>query len=149
MNLYDLTKGNYRVLRAISYPEHPESLIVLDVQVAANKSEWTTDITISGKYDGPTDIIACQDYQINWIINGNKILESGIAILESSSRKAVRQVWSSIITPKVRFGRIPRIFRKFPSDGELLRASISPFKIDGNTMSYEWEGSVERRVRKQ
>ncbi len=151
-NLYDLTKGNYRVLRAISYPEYPESLIVLDVEVeAASKSKWVTDIRINGTYDGPTDIVACQDYQIKWIIDGKgdgkKLLESGTAILGLSSGKLVRQVWSSIITPKKRSGKFPPAFDKFPSDGELIKASISPFKIDGDGMSYEWEGTVKKQLK--
>jgi len=144
-NLYDLTNGNYRVLRALSYPEYPECLIVLDVQViAANKSEWVTDICINGTYNAPTDIVSCKDYQIKWIIDGKKLLESGTAILELSSGKSVHQTWSSIITPKERSGKFPLAFDKFPSDGELISASISPFQIDGNSMSYEWEGTVKK-----
>ncbi len=29
--------------------------------------------------------------------------------------------------------------------GELIKASISPFKIAGNSMSYEWEGTVRSK----
>jgi hypothetical protein len=145
MNLYDVTNGNYRVLRILSYPEHPESLLVLNVRVKAdNDVEWRTKIDIAGMYDGPTDIIACQDYQIKWVMAGKKLLESGSAILETSAGKPVRQVWSSIITPTKRGSKASRVFDKFPTEGELINASISSFKIDGNGMSYEWEGTVKK-----
>jgi hypothetical protein len=144
--LYDLTKGNYRVFRAITYPEFPASLIVLDVQVKVDRnSEWATSICINGTYDGPTDIISCKNYQIKWTVESTKLLESGVAILEVASGKPLRQIWSSIITPEKQFGK--RAFDRFPAEGELISASISPFQIDGNRMSYDWEGTVQRQSR--
>jgi hypothetical protein len=146
MNLYDLTNGNYGVLRAISYPEYPESLIVLDVQVkAASDSEWVTKIRINGTYSGPTDIVSCEDYQIKWVINGRKLLEVGTAILRPSSGDPIRQVWSSVIAPKRSSGKLPAALDKFPPDGELISASISSFQVDGSRMSYNWEGTVRRQ----
>jgi hypothetical protein len=140
-----LTKGNYGVARAIIYPEYPESLVVIDVLVtAANNSEWDTEIFINGTYSGPTDVVACKDYQIKWTMAGKKLFESGTSILTLSSGKELHQVWSSIITPKGK-GEFPPSSCRFPSDGELINASISPFKIDGNRMSYEWEGTVRSR----
>ncbi len=142
-NLYDLTNGNYHVLRAISYPEYPESLIVLDVQVkTAKNSDWITNIRINGTYNGPTEVVSCKDYQIKWVLVGKELLELGTAMLEVSSGKSVRQVWSSIIRPKKRSGKA---FDKFPSNGELISATISPFKMDGNSMSYEWNGTVKKQ----
>jgi hypothetical protein len=139
LNLYDLTKGNYRVLRTISYPEFPESQIVVDVQVAAaSDSEWGTNITVNGTYNGPTDIVSTKDYQLIWTTDGEKLLESGTATLELSSGGSVRQVWSSTII-------LEEGFNKFPPAGELISVSISPFKIDGNSMSYEWEGTVKEQ----
>jgi hypothetical protein len=137
LNLFDLTKGNYRLLRTISYPDFPESKIVTDAQVKAIKnSEWDTKITVNGTYNGPTDVIAAKDYQLVWTTNGKNIIESGSATLELSSGKSVRQVWSSTITPE-------QGFEKFPPGGELITISISPFQIDGNRMSYKWEGTVK------
>jgi len=141
VNLYDLTKGNYHVLRTVSYPEFSDSKIELDVQVkAASDTEWDTKIMIRGTYNGPTDIVATKDYQLKWTVDGKKILESGSATLELSSGKSVRQVWSSTITPD-------KGFDKFPPAGELINVSISPFKIDGNRMSYTWEGTVKAQGR--
>ena len=37
--------------------------------------------------NGPTDVVACKDYQIKWIIAGKKLFESGSSILELSSGK--------------------------------------------------------------
>jgi hypothetical protein len=150
MNLYDLTNGNYHVLRMISYPEYPESQVVLDVQVRPTKdSEWLTRIRINGAYSGPTDIVSCQDYQLKWIITGRKILELGAAVLQSSSGEPVRQVWSSIIAPRKSSGKFPQALDRFPSDGELISASISAFQIDGNRMSYEWSGTVKKQSRSE
>jgi hypothetical protein len=143
--LYDLTKGNYRVLRALSYPEYPESLIVIDVQVTAVRTEWTTEICIHGTYNGPTDVVSCKDYQIKWNLHGKKLLESGTAVLELASGKPLHQVWTSIISPKVRSGRLPASLCNFPEEGELINASISRFKIAGNGMSYEWKGTVRKQ----
>ena len=127
VNLFDLTKGNYRLLRTISYPDFPESKIVTDAQVkAVRNSEWDTKITVNGTYNGPTDV--------------KNIIESGSATLELSSGKSVRQVWASTITPE-------QDFEKFPPGGELITISISPFQIDGNRMSYKWEGTVKAQSR--
>jgi hypothetical protein len=137
VNLYDLTKGNYSVLRTISYPDFPGSQIVTNAQVKAVKnSEWDTNITINGKYDGPTDVVAVKDYQLAWTTDGKNILESGSATLELKSGGSVRQVWKSTITPA-------RALDKFPPAGELITISVSPLQIDGNKMSYKWEGTVK------
>jgi hypothetical protein len=137
MDLYDLTKGNYSVHRTISYPDFSGSQIVTNAQVKAVKdSEWDTTITINGTYNGPTDVVAVKDYQLLWTTDGKNILESGSATLELKSGGSVRQVWKSTITPE-------RPFEKFPQAGELITISISPLQIDGNKMSYKWEGTVK------
>ncbi|MFZ0611482.1 MAG: hypothetical protein WAM73_04530 [Desulfobacterales bacterium] len=139
MNLYDLTKGNYRIVRTITYPDFPESKIVTEAQVkAATETEWNTTIAINGTYNGPTDVVSAKDYQLTWTADGKNILESGSATLGLASGGSVRQVWSSTITPE-------RGFDKFPSGGELVTLNISPFKVDGNKMSYTWEGTVKAR----
>ncbi len=139
VNLYDLTMGNYRISRTISYPDFPESKIVTDGKVKATKSsEWNTNITINGTYNGPTDIVSVKDYQIIWTIDGKNILESGSATLELKSGGSVRQVWTSKITPE-------QSFDKFPQAGELITISFSIFQIDGNSMSYKWEGTAKVR----
>lgn len=137
MNLYDLTKGNYHILRTITYPDFPESRIVTNAQVKATRnSEWDTTITINGTYNGPTDVVSAKDYQLEWTTDGKNILETGSATLALASGGSVRQVWSSTIAPE-------QGFDKFPQAGERIDISISPFQIDGNKMSYQWEGTVK------
>ena len=138
-NLYDLTKGNYHVLRTISYPEYPDSQLVMEAKVTADSdSEWVTHMTINGTYKGPTDFVSKKNYQLIWTTDGKSLLESGSATLVSSSGQSVRCVWSSTIASEADFD-------KFPTAGEVIDISISPFKIDKNTMSYEWEGKVKKR----
>ena len=137
MNLYDLTKGNYSVVRTISYPDFPGSQIVTNAQVkAATNSQWDTNISINGTYNGPTDVVSVKDYQLVWTSDGKSILESGSAALELKSGGSVRQVWKSTITPASGID-------KFPQAGELITVSISKFQISGNKMSYTWEGTVK------
>lgn len=139
MNLYDLTKGNYSVVRTISYPDFPGSEIVTNAQVKATKnSEWDTSISINGTYNGPSDVISVKDYQLEWTSDGNNILESGSSTLELKSGGSLRQIWKSTITP---VGGL----EKFPRSGELINVSVSDFKIDGNKMSYTWEGTVKAK----
>lgn len=138
MNLYDLTKGSYRVVRIISYPDFPESQIVTVTNVKAARNDWKTDISMNGTYSGPADITSVKDYKAVWSQNGKDILESGAATLVTSSGRSVRQVWSSVITPRHRI-------KKFPATGELLDINISPLEIKGNTMKYQWEGMVKQR----
>src|SRR5260370_35532477 len=96
VNLYDLTKGNYRVLRTNILPDFPESKIVTRAQVkAARSSEWDTNTTINGTYNGPTESVSAKDYQLIWTTDGKNILESGSATLELKSGGSVRQVWTS------------------------------------------------------
>lgn len=142
MNLYDLTKGNYRVVRTVTYPEFPKSKIIFETDVkAAGDSEWATTIHVDGTYNGPSDIVAIKDYQLIWTTDGKNILESGTAKLELASGKFIRQVWSSTITPE-------QGIQNFPKAGELVNVSVSPFKVDGNKMSYEWEGTVTKQSEK-
>lgn len=137
MNLYDLTKGSYRIQRTITYPDFPESKIVTDAQVkAVTKSEWMTTIEINGTFNGPVDVVSTKDYQLEWTAEGRNILESGSTTLELASGGSVRQIWSSMITPE-------RGFENFPPAGELITITITPFQIDGNQMSYQWDGMVK------
>jgi len=136
MNLYDLTHGNYHVRRTVSYPEFPQSQIVFDTQVTAAGSEWSTKITISGTYDGPTDIVSVRDYRLGWTTDGKTLLEKGTATLGLSSGGSLRSEWSSSIVPA------KADFSKFPRGGEAIDVTFTPFKIDGNKMSYEWEGTA-------
>ena len=141
VNLYDLTKGNYRVNRTITYPDLPGSQITTDAQVRAVKdSEWSTNITINGTYNGPTDVVSVSDYQLTWTADGRSILESGSATLGLKSGGSIRQVWKSTITPE-------RGYDKFPQAGESISVSISQFRVDGNKMSYTWEGTVRERAK--
>lgn len=137
VNLYDLTGGNYHISRTITYPDYPKSKIVTEGEVKATKgSEWNTDISINGTYNGPTDVAAVKDYQLIWTSDGKNIHESGSATLKLKSGRSVRQVWKSTITPEHRFYDFPKV-------GELITISFSPFKIDGNSMSYKWEGMAK------
>ena len=138
MNLYDITNGNYNVHRTLSYPEYPNSQIVFDTEVRAiSAKEWSTTITISGTYDGPTDFAAVKDYQVTWTTDGKTLAEKGRATLERASGGSVRSEWSSSIVPKE--GRL----NKFPRGGETLNVTFSPLKVDGNKLSYEWQGTVK------
>jgi hypothetical protein len=141
--LYDLTHGNYRVHRTVSYPEFPKSQIVFDTDVTAVGAEWSTKIRVSGTYDGPTDVVAVKDYKVEWTTDGKTVFEKGAATLVLSSGGSVRSLWSSSINLKE-----PRSI-KFPSGKEMINVTFSPFKIDGNKMSYEWEGTVKAGDRKQ
>jgi hypothetical protein len=172
LNLFDLTGGNYRLQRTILYPEFPESQIMTDAQVTVvsdsdeviesthrkhrKASEWEMNLTVNGTYNGPTDVVSEEDYQLIWIARDEneveidrgedehheggrmrqKVLEFGTSLLRLASGGSVRQVWFSTITPEGGF-------EGFPQTGELLNISISPFKIKGNEMSYEWQGTVK------
>jgi hypothetical protein len=132
------------VFRAVSYPDHPEDQVLFEVTVEARGSEWVTAIYVNGTYNGATDVIANHDYEVGWwVTDGRRLLESGSAALELSSGELLRQRWSSIIAPVTKSGRTPAVFKRFPSDGELVEVSISPFDVQGDAMTYEWEGTVK------
>jgi hypothetical protein len=146
LNLFDVTRGNYRVARAISYPTLPNSRVVLDVKVKAlSASEWVTEIHVAGTYDGPNDIVANEDYELAWRADETRLLEQGRVTLLRASGQSLEQAWTSIITPEGRPDRLSATFRKFPKDGELVTASVSPFKLKKGAMSYTWDGVVSRR----
>ena len=147
-NLFDITRGNYRVLRSISYPNYLKSHVILDVKVrAVSGSEWLTDIYVKGTYDGPNNIVANEDYQILWTADGGRLLETGSVTMLLSSGESIRQVWSSIITPENRPDHVSAVFKKFPRSGQVVTASVSPFKFNKNGMSYTWDGFVKRQPR--
>lgn len=138
-----MTLGNYRVFRAISYPDYPESLVLFDAQVTARSdAEWATEIAVHGKYAGPTDISASDEYRLTWVSDGAKLLESGSALLGCSSGERARQNWSSIVTPTQDSQESLARLGALPAGGQVIKATISPFKIDGHRMEYEWQGTV-------
>lgn len=141
-----MTLGNYRVFRAISYPDYPGSLVVFDAQVTASSdSEWVTEIAIHGTYTGPTDINTSDEYRLAWVSVSTKLLESGSALLGCSSGERLRQIWSSIITPTQESQESLARLTTFPACGQVINATISPFRIDGHRMDYEWQGTVAAR----
>ena len=74
---------------------------MFDADVTAlSASEWSTDLTVSGTYDGPTDIVSVRDYEIDWTASGKTLVEKGRATLVSSSGRSVRSEWSSTIVAK-------------------------------------------------
>lgn len=91
---------------------------------------------ISGTYDGPTDVVAVKEYQLDWSTDGKTLFEKGSATLVLSSGRSVRSIWSSSIVPDK-----PN-FERFAKGGETANVTFSPFKIDGNQMSYDWLGTV-------
>jgi len=104
---------------------------------AASDSGWVTTMTINGTYDGPTDFVAKKDYQLTWTTDGEQLMESGSATLESASGQSVRCAWSSTISSEGGFD-------EFPEAGEVINLTISPFQIEDNRMTYEWEGTVRQ-----
>ena len=137
VTLYELTGGNYRVHRTVSYPDFPNSQVVFDTEVTALRdAEWTTKISVSGTYDGPTDVVSVKDYRLEWSTDGNTLFEKGSATLVTSSGRSFGSVWTSSIVPEK-----PR-FERFSRTGETVNVTFSPFRIDGNKMSYSWQGTV-------
>jgi hypothetical protein len=121
----------------VSFPEFPKSQIQYDTDVkAVGEREWSTEIRLSGTYDAPTDVIAVKDYEIAWTTDGKTLFEKGSATLQLSSGRSLRSTWSSSIVP----GKPG--FAGFRPGGETVNVTFSPFKIDGNKMSYEWQGTV-------
>lgn len=142
MNLFDLSRGNYTIERTISYPDFPQSKITTNAQVkAANESAWDTNISMNGTYDGPTDVISVRDYQTTWATDGKGIRESGSATLVLKSGGDLRQTWESTIT------LAQEGLSRFPRSGERIEVTVTPFQIDGNKMSYSWEGTVRAQSR--
>jgi hypothetical protein len=136
------------VFRAVSYPDHPDDQVLFEVAVEAHGSEWATTIYVNGKYNGPTDVVASKDYQVGWTIDGRRLLELGSVELELSSGEFLRQRWSSIITPTTKSARAPAVFKRFPPHGELVEVSIAPFEVHGDSMTYQWEGTVKTQPKK-
>jgi hypothetical protein len=136
------------VFRAVSYPDHPDALVLFDVAVEARGSAWATTIYLSGMYDGPTDVVANKGYEVGWMVDRRRLLESGSAELELSSGELLRQRWTSIITPMTKSGRTPAVFKRFPSEGELVEVSVSPFEVRGQSMTYRWEGTVKKQPKR-
>lgn len=127
--------------RSITYPDHPGSGIETEAVVKAGVGNvWDTHITVSGTYTGPTDIVAVRDYKLTWNREGLNIIESGSATLVLQSGGTVRQRWTSTITPV-------RALKELPPAGESISITVSPFRITGNSMSYDWEGTVRVRPR--
>ena len=126
----------------MTYPEFPESKIEFDTKVSAvNESEWTTEMSIRGSYDGPTDVVAVKDYKVVWKTDGQTLFEEGSATLVLAGGGSVASAWTSSIVSD------GRDFRRLPASGEVVRVDYSRFQVDGDTMSYDWKGTVAARER--
>jgi hypothetical protein len=59
-----------------------------------------------------------------------------MAMLERSDGELIASEWTSTIT-------VDRdIAKRFPTSGQVARVLISPFRIEGATMRYDWRGTV-------
>ncbi len=138
LNLFDLTRGDYQVRRVLTMPDHPGTEVRFSVRVsAAEPGDWTTELEIDGRYDGPTDFVASHGYRLAWTHEGDRLLERGSAVLERASGEFVVSEWASTIDVDL------RMLAKFPKRGELARVAISRFDVTDREMSYEWTGQVE------
>jgi hypothetical protein len=106
---------------------------------AVSSTEWSTKLTVLGTYDGPKDVVSIQDYQPVWTSDGKAISETGSVSLVLTSGKTVQTKWTSTIIPK------NGDLSKFPAAGEQINVTFSPFKIEGDRMSYQWNGTVGLR----
>lgn len=132
-----MTRGNYAVERVLELPEFPETRVVFSTEVVASSdSEWHTELSLSGSYDGPTDFTASRGYRLWWQIERGLLRERGLSMLERSGGELVATEWTSTIT-------IDRdMAKRFPTSGQVARVTFSPFDIDGSTMRYDWHGAV-------
>jgi hypothetical protein len=122
----------------VTYPDLPNSRFVFDTTVqATGPRKWSTEIHVTGEYDGPTEIVSVRDYQVRWRTDGKSLIERGRAVLQTATGQAVRTEWQSVFVPK------RAAFDAFPKAGEVANVEYSPFHLNGNTMSYEWHGTVE------
>ena len=86
------------------------------------------------------DIVGSKAYRLHWRLDEDRLLERGMAMLESASGDVLPSEWASVIT-------IDRaVLRGRHANEEIARIAISPFKIDGNSMAYEWSGTVAAQV---
>jgi hypothetical protein len=131
-----VTRGNYHVSRTVLYPDYPRSKLVFDTDVQARGREWSTQIRLSGDYDAPTDVVGVSDYRATWTSDGKALLENGTGTLRLSGGGFLRIAWTSTIVPKT-----PR-FDRFPRQGETIDVTFSSFQINGNTLTYDWHGTV-------
>lgn len=136
MNLYDVTRGDYHVSRTFTYPDFPNSKIVFDTDVTAPGTEWSTQIRLTGSYDAPTEVVGVNDYNAAWTTDGKQLFEEGTATLRLANGNPLGARWSGVITPKT-----PH-FDGFPRTGESIHVDFSSFTISGNTLTYDWHGTV-------
>src|SRR4029079_10980000 len=121
--------------RVLTLPEFPDSQVTFSTRVTCDsETEWSTVIEIGGVYDGPVDFVASRGYRLWWTIDEDHLLERGMAMLERSSGEFVASEWTSTISIN------SDVAKRFSRLGEVARITISPFKVDGSKMSYEWNG---------
>ncbi len=137
MTLFEATGGDYQVERRLTFPEISGSALQFRADVRPESERtWTTKIDVSGTYAGPVDVVGVADYRLDWTVDGNLIRERGSSTLLTASGQRVRSTWESVITP-----RRPRLER-FAKQGQVAEVRFTPFRIDGNRMAYDWEGTM-------
>jgi hypothetical protein len=138
MNLFGLTGGNFHIERTLTFPDFPDSLIEFsgDSKSFCDGEEWDGEFEAEGTYDGPTDVIGLEGYTLVWTTDGRLLFEDGSIDLLISDGTVVRELWTSIY--EVTEGELGEM----PEGGQTATATFTDFKVDGDTLSYHWEGEV-------
>lgn len=130
-NLWALGGGNYQTSRVFQWIGVPNSTMQIDSTVTESGGALTSSSTISGSYNGPTDIVGIQNYSISWLPSSapGEFFEAGTVVLERATGDTLIMQFATV-------------FSGLQNDLQQPQFGIGTFETtwDGTTLTLGWDG---------
>jgi hypothetical protein len=130
-NLFSLSGGTYQVSRAFSWLGVPNSNLFIESTVTWDGTSFDSISTLSGTYNGPTDIVGISSYAITWLPSSapGEFFESGTAVLERANGESLIVQFASV-------------FSGLERDLEQVQFGTGFFdtSFDGENLTLGWDG---------
>ena len=134
LNLQKLTGGNYTLTRHITWPSVPGSAIDVVGSVSTTGNQMAITGTVSGSYNGPTDVVDMTNWTQNWTRSGN-----GTAIDYTASAVAHRADGGTFL---VQYSGIYGAGGPLLPGPEVLSVNLMSFSSTATTEDFTWSNTV-------
>lgn len=135
-NLWDLGNGNYSIDRTFQWIGFPGSTIFSSADVSFDEQNqlMTSNMTLSGNYNGPTDLVAIESYGLLWLPSSTdgEFFESGTAVVRRANGERLIVQFAT---------------RYYGLEENLLETQFGigslDARFDGQNLTIGWEGQFE------
>lgn len=130
-NLFGLSGGNYDMTRSFQWVGLAGSSVLVQSSVVNEEGSWNSTSTVTGSYNGPTDIVGIQSYSVTWMPSSaaGEFFEAGTAVLERATGETLILQFASVFSGLV-----------FDLEQTQFGEATFDTTFDGTTLTYGWDG---------